>query len=106
MPLLRRAGEVLAKAIHKPYHAARIGGDEFAVLLPGANERETEMVAESIRQIVELNNQFYSGPALSFSIGCATCDRGERIEDMLREADVAMYEDKRRHHAPGAPPEA
>jgi diguanylate cyclase (GGDEF)-like protein len=97
--LLRRAGEVLAKAIHKPYHAARIGGDEFAVLLPGANERETEVVAKSIRQIVELNNQFYSGPALSFSMGCATCDRGERIEGMLREADVAMYEDKRRHHA-------
>ncbi|HTH76233.1 MAG TPA: sensor domain-containing diguanylate cyclase [Trinickia sp.] len=97
--LLRRAGEVLAKAIHKPYHAARIGGDEFAVLLPGANERETEVVAKSIRHIVELNNQFYSGPALSFSMGCATCDRGERIEDMLREADVAMYEDKRRHHA-------
>ncbi|RDU99273.1 sensor domain-containing diguanylate cyclase [Trinickia dinghuensis] len=98
--LLRRAGEVLAKAIHKPYQAARIGGDEFAVLLPGANERETEVIADSIRQIVELNNQFYSGPALSFSMGWATCDRGERIEDMLREADSAMYEDKRRHHAP------
>ena len=98
--LLRRAGEVLLKAIHKPYQAARIGGDEFAVLLPGANERETEVVAESIRQIVELNNQFYSGPKLSFSMGASTCDLGERIEDMLREADAAMYEDKRRHHAP------
>ncbi|WP_206952190.1 sensor domain-containing diguanylate cyclase [Trinickia acidisoli] len=101
--LLRRAGEVLAKAIQKPYQAARIGGDEFAVLLPGANERETEVVAESIRQIIELNNQFYSGPTLSFSMGCATCDRGERIEDMLRDADAAMYEDKRRHHAPETP---
>ncbi len=100
--LLRRAGEVLAKAIQKPYQAARIGGDEFAVLLPGANERETEVVTESIRQIVELNNQFYSGPTLSFSMGYATCDRGERIEDMLREADAAMYADKRRHHAPEA----
>jgi diguanylate cyclase (GGDEF)-like protein len=99
---LRRAGEALSKAIQKPYHAARIGGDEFVVLLPGANERDTEVVAESIRKIVELNNQFYSGPALSFSMGYATCERGERIEDMLREADAAMYEDKRRHHAPEA----
>lgn len=104
--LLRRAGEVLAKAIQKPYQAARIGGDEFAVLLPGANERETEVVADGIRQIIELNNQFYSGPTLSFSMGWATCDRGERIEDMLREADAAMYEDKRRHHAPEAESES
>ncbi|WP_116140447.1 sensor domain-containing diguanylate cyclase [Trinickia diaoshuihuensis] len=104
--LLRRAGEVLAKAIHKPYQAARIGGDEFAVLLPGANERETEVVADGIRQIIELNNQFYSGPTLSFSMGWATCERGDRLEDMLREADAAMYEDKRRHHAPETQPEA
>lgn len=104
--LLRRAGEALAKAIRKPYQAARIGGDEFVVLLPGANERETEVVADGIRQIVELNNQFYSGPTLSFSMGWSTCDRGERLEDMLREADVAMYEDKRRYHAPETESEA
>ena len=33
--MLRRAGEVLAKAVDAPACAARVGGDEFAVLLPG-----------------------------------------------------------------------
>jgi diguanylate cyclase (GGDEF)-like protein len=96
--LLRRAGEVLAKAIQKPFQAARIGGDEFAVLMPGADERDVEVVAESIGKLVDLNNQFYGGPALSFSLGCATCEEGESIEAMLREADVAMYDAKRRRN--------
>ena len=96
--LLRRAGEVLGKAIQKPFQAARIGGDEFAVLMPGADERDTELVMESIDKLVELNNQFYAGPKLSFSVGSATCEKGGRLEDTLRAADAAMYENKRNHH--------
>jgi diguanylate cyclase (GGDEF)-like protein len=96
--LLRRAGEVLAKAVPKPFHAARVGGDEFVVLLPGASAREADVVIDTIRQLIELNNQFYAGPRLSFSMGSATCEAGGRIEDTLRSADAAMYVDKRRHH--------
>ncbi|MEI7294513.1 GGDEF domain-containing protein [Paraburkholderia tropica] len=96
--LLRRAGEVLAKAIQKPYHAARIGGDEFAVLMPGADARDAEIVADSITKLVELNNQFYGGPRLSFSLGWASCGEGESVEGMLREADAAMYEAKRQRY--------
>lgn len=96
--LLRRAGEVLAKAIQKPYHAARIGGDEFAVLMPGADARDAEIVADSITKLVELNNQFYGGPRLSFSLGWACCGEGESVEGMLREADAAMYEAKRQRY--------
>ncbi len=96
--LLRRAGEVLLKAVDKPYHAARIGGDEFAVLLPGVDERGGESMVESIRTLIELNNQFYTGTKLSFSMGCATCDGKERLEETLRRADLTMYEDKRNHY--------
>ncbi|WP_321931292.1 sensor domain-containing diguanylate cyclase [Paraburkholderia guartelaensis] len=96
--LLRRAGEVLAKAIQKPYQAARIGGDEFAVLMPGADLRDAETVVDSINKLVELNNQFYGGPKLSFSMGFSSCEEGESVEAMLREADAAMYEAKRRRN--------
>ncbi|UGS88432.1 sensor domain-containing diguanylate cyclase (plasmid) [Ralstonia wenshanensis] len=96
--LLRRAGEVLGKAIDKPAHAARIGGDEFAVLLPGADAQAGAALVESLRKLVELNNQFYPGAVLGFSMGCATCHEGGRLEETLREADVAMYEDKRVQH--------
>jgi diguanylate cyclase (GGDEF)-like protein len=96
--LLRRAGEVLGKAVEKPFQAARIGGDEFVLLLPGADERGGEAVVESIQKLVELNNQFYSGMPLSFSIGMATARDGERLEAMLQRADAAMYAEKRAHY--------
>ena len=93
--MLRRAGEVLMKVSDRRYHAARIGGDEFAVLLPGLDARGGEQVVEQIGKLIELNNQFYTGTKLSFSMGTATCDGKERLEDTIKRADLAMYESKR-----------
>ncbi|HUG59264.1 MAG TPA: GGDEF domain-containing protein [Candidimonas sp.] len=97
--LLRRTGEVLSKAIEKSARAARIGGDEFVILLAGTNEQEGVGVIDNIRQLIDLNNQFYTGPQLSLSIGSATCHDIHTLHDTLREADLAMYEDKRKYHA-------
>lgn len=97
--LLRRMGEVLSKAIDRPAHASRIGGDEFMILLPGIDEAGAEIVLENISRIIELNNQFYGEPNLSVSMGVATIRHPERIEDGVRQADLKMYQDKRMHHA-------
>ncbi len=93
--LLRRTGEVLSKAVDRNFQAARIGGDEFAVLLPGVDETGGESMLENIRKLIDLNNQFYTGPSLSLSMGMATCSVGQRLEDTLRDADISMYQDKR-----------
>ena len=97
--LLRRAGEVLNKAVQKPCHAARIGGDEFALLLPVVDERGAEAVAECIRKLVELNNQFYPGVPLCLSMGAATSRSGEKLEDVIKRADLRMLRAKRAHYA-------
>jgi diguanylate cyclase (GGDEF)-like protein len=97
--LLRRVGEVLNKAVDKPNHAARIGGDEFALLLPGTDERQAEAVIETIQNLVELNNQFYSAVPINFSIGAATAVPNERLEDVARRADEKMYEAKHEYNA-------
>jgi len=97
--LLRRAGEVLSKAVDKPRCAARIGGDEFALLLPGTDERDAKQVLESIENLLEVNNQFYTGLPLSFSMGMATSEPGERLESVVRRADLMMYEAKRAYYA-------
>lgn len=96
--MLRRAGEVLAKAVDVPACAARVGGDEFAVLLPGLDERAAQAVRERIQSLLELNNQFYSGQPLGFAMGIACCQSGEGVEAMLHKADQAMYEEKRRYY--------
>ncbi|KLK91816.1 histidine kinase [Microvirga vignae] len=97
--LLRRAGEVLNKAVDKPSCAARIGGDEFALLLPGTEERDAKVVLESIENLLEVNNQFYTGLPLSFSMGLATSEPGERLESVVKRADLRMYEAKRAYYA-------
>lgn len=97
--LLRRAGEVLGKVVERPSNAARIGGDEFALILPGSGEVEAATVMEDVRRLVELNNQFYLGTPLSISMGAATRRPGERLEDVARRADALMYEAKRAYYA-------
>jgi diguanylate cyclase (GGDEF)-like protein len=100
--MLRRAGEVLAKLVERPACAARIGGDEFAILLPGTDEREGAILMESIASLIEVNNQFYSGPELSMAMGAATSEARERLEETVKRADLRMYEAKRTHYRTSA----
>ncbi len=102
--LLRRAGEVLSKVVEAPCRVARIGGDEFAVLMPAKDEREGETMVAAITELVALNNQYYSGSALSLAIGAATSRAGERLEATARRADAAMYVEKRADYARGSRP--
>src|SRR5215213_1211841 len=76
---------------------ARLGGDEFAILLDGFTDPEDVLrVAEKIQQVIsepltiEKNEAFTSA-----SIGIALSSTGyERPEDVLRDADTAMYRAK------------
>ncbi|WP_412051495.1 diguanylate cyclase domain-containing protein [Hoeflea sp. Naph1] len=96
--LLRRFGEVLNSVVSRPNHAARIGGDEFIVLMPGADKKTAASVVETINELLHINNQFYSNAPISVSIGVATSQDGESMEDLVKRADRLMYEDKRAYH--------
>ena len=71
--------------------AARIGGEEFAMLLPESDERGAFLVAERLRRAV--NRTFAEGPVpLTISFGIATFpDHGEDPQLLLRAADQALY---------------
>lgn len=97
--LLRRAGEVLKEAAGDQHHAARIGGDEFAVLMPRTDEQEVVAMIEAIQRLLVVNNQFYSSIPLSLSIGSASAAEGETLEALVRRADQAMYQQKREFYA-------
>ncbi len=97
--LLRRIGEVLNEAVRDPGHAARIGGDEFAVVMPYVDERGAEAMMDNIQRLVEINNQYYSQLKLDISMGAATSLAGEKLEITAKRADLAMYENKRKRHS-------
>ena len=75
---------------------ARIGGDEFAVLLDGLSAKEAERVAQSIlskmSRPIDLGNV---NVFISASIGLAQVRRLQQEEDVLRESDFALYAAKR-----------
>ena len=96
--LLRRAGEVLNSIVDKPARAARIGGDEFAVILPGVERAEGEALMKVILDLVAINNEFYTDLPLSLSMGIATSAPGERLEAAVKRADLAMLDAKREHY--------
>jgi len=96
--LLRRTGEVLAKAGELPTTASRIGGDEFVVLMPGADEIAADQMVSQVQELLELNNQFHGGEPLRLSIGRAVWRPGERLEACVHRADALMYEHKRRYY--------
>lgn len=96
--LLRRVGEVLGKAVDSPACAARIGGDEFCVLLPGTDERGAHALQERILSMLELNNQFYPGQPISLAMGVASCASGDLVEATIHRADKAMYAEKERYY--------
>ncbi|HEY0301625.1 MAG TPA: GGDEF domain-containing protein, partial [Rhizomicrobium sp.] len=97
--LLRRAGEVFNTLVEKPARAARIGGDEFAVILPNVAQAEGMAMMKVILDLVAINNEFYTDLPLSLSMGMATSQPGERLESVVRRADLAMLAAKREHYA-------
>jgi diguanylate cyclase (GGDEF)-like protein len=96
--LIRRAAEVLKASTEEEYTVARIGGDEFIIIMPGADEEIASIVMERVRSLVAVNNKYYDQPLLSLSLGAATNLSGRSLEKTISLADDAMYENKGEYH--------
>jgi len=78
--------------------AARIGGEEFAVVLPDSGPAQAAMAAERIRKAAETAEFLLPGGRrvrITLSIGTATIREGMSRSDIIKRADDAMYRAKR-----------
>lgn len=93
--LLRSAARILSGRVMEGETIIRIGGDEFAILLPQASEaRLAGLVADIYQDVAEYNYQNRNTP-LSISLGYAVRKAGtDTFEELMREADHQMYREK------------
>jgi len=95
---LVQAADVLRGAFRASDLVARVGGDEFAVLAPNSSD-DPGMMARRVRDAFAHYNEATLDPyELVVSVGTARTDGGAYVplEELVSDADVAMYEEKRR----------
>jgi diguanylate cyclase (GGDEF)-like protein len=71
--------------------AARMGGEEFAVLLSGVNSFEALRIAQRIRADLARTSGAATGHAITVSMGVATAQAGETFDALWSRADAALY---------------
>lgn len=96
--VLKDVGEFLIDRIRRIDVPARIGGDEFVIILPETEKRAAKLVAERLRKgIQQLQNRQGTSLGITVSSGVACFpDDGERPDIVLARADRALYEAKAR----------
>ena len=101
--LLRHAAEVFRGAFRGDDVAARIGGDEFAAILPNTDESALIEALERLQAALILNNAEHPENPLSLSIGAATAHSGEELMAAWRMADQRMYGHKKGRRSSSKP---
>ena len=95
---LQHVAAVLKSSLREVDTLARIGGEEFAILLPNTGHDDAAVLAERIRKKIQ-DTPFDTGGqviTITISLGAAVFEKGMAdIDDLLRNADAALYEAKR-----------
>jgi diguanylate cyclase (GGDEF)-like protein/putative nucleotidyltransferase with HDIG domain len=96
--LLGRVANVLKESCREYDYVARMGGDEFVVVLPGMNVEDLQPSLDRIQlEVKRLSMEEFGEDVISLSAGEAQLGRdGTTAEDLLSEADRRMYGNKKK----------
>ncbi|WP_432666122.1 diguanylate cyclase [Wukongibacter baidiensis] len=93
--LIKKAGSIIKNCIRPSDMLARIGGDEFAILLTNADISVLADINTRIKEAMRNHNSSNPEYILSISVGYAEKKQtSNSIEDVFKEADANMYHDK------------
>jgi diguanylate cyclase len=94
---LRNVAEVLENTLREMDLAARVGGEEFAAILPSTNLPDGCRAAERVRAAVAAHRFRFEHTDLqvTVSLGLAAVDAGDNTASLIKRADEALYAAKR-----------
>ena len=93
--VLRTTAQALLACVRDSDTCARIGGEEFVIMLPGTDLDGATVVAEKAVTQVHERNLYDSGVNVTASAGVATLTDGESPGELVNRADMALYRAKR-----------
>jgi len=97
---IRLLAQELQRAVRATDTCGRLGGDEFGVAMPDADEHDAREVGTRVRQSLDDLNRINKVPVpVAFSLGITAWRPGMDWQAMYQVADKALYVDKRRRQA-------
>ena len=95
--VLKKLVGVLKKNFRPDDFICRIGGDEFVVLMLHTPQKQQELIASKIDAINSaLENTDDGLPRLSISVGIVHSSESDKVDELLKKTDVAMYQSKKK----------
>ncbi len=95
--VLKKVASVMRDCLRPNDMVCRYGGEEFIVILPLSLMSAAKRVAERLRQEIEAESMMYNNLPLSpvtISIGIAQWSEGQQIDELIADADAALYQAK------------
>jgi diguanylate cyclase (GGDEF)-like protein len=92
--VLKMLAETVKKHIRETDIFARWGGEEFVVLMPGADTRGARVLAEKLREEIEIRS-FGEAGRITISFGVAQLRSEDSIVSLVKKADDALYKAKK-----------
>lgn len=93
--LIKATANLLNRFSSNTITVARIGGDEFVLLVAETTKKETERLVQSIRKEIDMHNENGSDVIIKMSIGHAFAQNSKgKMTELFSQADKNMYKDK------------